>query len=69
MAFLRAAADDPLCAAFVLLALYGMRRGEVLGLRWDDIDTGAELIRVRQQLLRGPGPAYRRPSQDPRRQP
>ncbi|HEX6854670.1 MAG TPA: hypothetical protein VF204_05190 [Streptosporangiaceae bacterium] len=50
LAFLRAAADDPLYAAFVLLTLYGMRRGEVLGLRWDDIDTGARLIRVRQQL-------------------
>jgi integrase len=32
-----------------------VRRGEVLGLRWDDIDTGAELIRVRQQLLRVQG--------------
>ena len=34
IAFLQAAADDPLYPAFVLLLLYGMRRGEVLGLRW-----------------------------------
>jgi integrase len=34
MSFLSAAAGDPLLPAFVLLLLYGMRRGEVLGLRW-----------------------------------
>ena len=55
VAFLQAAADDPLYPAFVLLMLYGMRRGEVLGLRWDDIDTDAGLIRVRQQLQRVQG--------------
>ena len=36
----------------MLLLLYGMRRGEVLGLRWQDIDTDADLIRVRQQIQR-----------------
>ena len=36
--FLAAARTDPLYAAFVLLILYGLRRGEALGLRWDDID-------------------------------
>ena len=55
VAFLQAAAGDPLYPAFVLLMLYGMRRGEVLGLRWDDIDTDAGLIRVRQQLQRVQG--------------
>jgi replication initiator protein RepSA len=33
-AFLAAAKPDPLHTAFVLLILYGLRRGEVLGLRW-----------------------------------
>jgi hypothetical protein len=33
MAFLDAARSDPLYPAFVPLLLYGMRRGEVLGLR------------------------------------
>ena len=36
--FLAAAKDDPLYPAFVLLLLYGVRRGEVLGLRWHDVD-------------------------------
>jgi integrase len=38
LGFLTAAADDPLYPAFVLLLLYGMRRGEVLRLPWQDID-------------------------------
>jgi Phage integrase, N-terminal SAM-like domain len=52
LAFLQAAAPDPLYPAFVLLLLYGMRRSEVLGLRWQDIDFGASMIRVRQQVQR-----------------
>lgn len=50
LAFLAAAKSDPLYPAFVLLLLYGMRRGEVLGLRWSDID--GNLIHVRQQVQR-----------------
>jgi integrase len=50
IAFLAAAVGDPLFPAFVLLLLYGMRRGEVLGLRWSDIDAGT--IRVREQVQR-----------------
>jgi integrase len=45
------AAVVPLHAAFVLV-LYGLRRGEVLGLRWTDIDLDAGVIHVRQQLQR-----------------
>ncbi len=52
LTFLQAAATDPLYPAFVFLVLYGMRRGEVLGLRWQDIDFEAGLIRVRQQVQR-----------------
>lgn len=40
VAFLQAAAGDPLYPAFVLLMLYGMRRGDVLGLRWADSTPG-----------------------------
>jgi integrase len=58
VAFLHASAADPLAAAFVLLVLYGMRRGEVLGLRWQDIDYDAKLIRVRQQVQRVQGELY-----------
>jgi integrase len=50
--FLSAAAGDPLYPAFVLLLLYGLRRGEVLGLRWRDIDRGRAVLQVRQQIQR-----------------
>jgi integrase len=55
LAFLTAAADDPLYPAFVLLLLYGMRRGEVLGLRWQDIDLGRSVLHIRQQVQRVQG--------------
>jgi integrase len=55
LAFLQAAINDPLYPAFVLLLLYGMRRGEVLGLRWQDIDFDAQIIHVRQQIHRSQG--------------
>lgn len=45
--FLRAIAGDRLAAAW-RLSLYGLRRGEVLGLRWEDIDLKAQTITVRQ---------------------
>lgn len=50
--FLQAARYDPLCLAFLLLLVYGLRRGEVLGLRWSDIDFEGGVIRVRQQVQR-----------------
>jgi integrase len=50
LSFLAASQRDPLYPAFVLLLLYGMRRGEVLGLRWSDIEDNR--IRVRQQVQR-----------------
>jgi integrase len=53
--FLAAARDDPLYPAFVLLLLYGLRRGEVLGLRWTDVDLDGGEIRVRQQIGRANG--------------
>jgi integrase len=49
-AFLSAAKPDPLYVAFVLLIFYGLRRGEVLGLRWDDIDFDGGTIHIHQQL-------------------
>lgn len=50
--FLNGARGDPLYTAFVLLVLYGLRRGEVLGLRWQDIDHDDGVIHIRQQLQR-----------------
>jgi len=54
-AFLDAAKDDPLYPAFMLLLLYGLRRGEVLGLRWRDIDQADDELRIRQQVQRVDG--------------
>ncbi|MFR9803153.1 tyrosine recombinase XerC [Pseudonocardia sp. RS010] len=45
--FLAEAARDRLHAAW-RLSLYGLRRGEVLGLRWDDIDLDAGTLSVRR---------------------
>lgn len=50
--FLEAARTDPLYPAFVLSILYGLRRGEVLGLRWSDIDFEKNVLEIRQQLQR-----------------
>jgi integrase len=50
--FLAAAKPDPLYAAFVVLIFYGLRRGEALGLRWEDIDLDAGTIQIRMQLQR-----------------
>jgi integrase len=48
-----------------MLILYGMRRGEVLGLRWQDIDLEKGTFSVRQTLQRvhgslRPGPVKTR---------
>lgn len=51
-AFLDAARDDPLYPAFVLLLVYGLRRCEVLGMRWRDVDEDDKELRVRQQIQR-----------------
>jgi integrase len=49
--FLDVAAQDRLYAAWVLAATTGMRRGEVLGLRWNDVDLDASRLSVRQTLV------------------
>jgi len=53
--FLQAARRNPLYAAFVFLLIYGLRRGEVLGLSWDDIDHDQGVIYVRRQIIRVSG--------------
>ena len=50
--FLAAAQNDPLYPAFVLLLMYGVRRGEVAGLRWRDIDFRRKVVHIRQQVRR-----------------
>lgn len=51
-ALLAAAADEPNGAAFMLAISLGLRRGEVLGLTWDDVDLDAGRLSVRRQLER-----------------
>lgn len=44
--------NDPLYAAWVLILLMGMRKGEVFGLRWADVDFTAEELSIGWQLQR-----------------
>lgn len=48
--FFDAVEDDRLFAAYALLATTGMRRGEVLGLRWSDVDFDGLQLAVSQTL-------------------
>ncbi len=48
--FLTSVAEDALFPLFRTAAMTGMRRGEVCGLRWADLDLDAARITVRQQL-------------------
>jgi integrase len=50
-AFLDAISSHRLAPAFFLLANTGMRRGELLGLRWCDLDLDAGRLSVRQALV------------------
>lgn len=47
-AFVDHVGDDQLAAAWVLFATTGMRRGELLGLRWSDVDFDRSRLSVRQ---------------------
>lgn len=51
-AFIKAAGDVPLGVLFILMLKTGVRRGEALGLRWEDVDLRKGTIAVRQQLQR-----------------
>ncbi len=48
-AFLTYSAEDRLGAAYHLIATTGLRRGELCGLRWSDIDLDAGTLTVAQQ--------------------
>jgi integrase len=49
--FLGSVTDDRLYAAWLLLASSGMRRGELLGLRWQDVDLDAARVSVTRSLV------------------
>ncbi|WP_369235519.1 tyrosine-type recombinase/integrase [Streptomyces sp. R21] len=56
--FLAASRGDPLYAAFVLAIAMGLRRGEIIGLRWSDLDLDNRVLYVRQQTQRRRGVLY-----------
>lgn len=41
---------DPLYAVYVLILVLGLRKGEVLGLTWDDVDLDAGELSIGRQL-------------------
>jgi integrase len=49
-AFLAATKDDELFALYRLTAMSGLRRGEVCGLRWSNVDLEGSRIHVRHQI-------------------
>ncbi|MGW2890355.1 site-specific integrase [Streptomyces griseoruber] len=53
LTFLEAARMDPLYTAFVLAVALGLRRGEILGLQWRDVDLDRRTLTVRTTLNRG----------------
>jgi len=48
--FLASVRDDRLYAAWLLLATTGVRRGELLGLRWEDLDLERAKLSVRRAV-------------------
>ena len=50
---LKAAEGDKLHALYVLAVTTGMRSGEILGLRWEDVDLRAGTLQVRRTVFNG----------------
>lgn len=59
--FVAANADDPFLPAWLLALTCGLRRGELLGLQWRDIDQAQMVLRVRRQRILVDGVVYERP--------
>jgi integrase len=49
---MKALKDVPMGCLFMLMLVTGLRRGEALGLRWEDVDLKKGVISIRQQLQR-----------------
>ena len=66
--FLKANRDDRLHALFMTIALLGLRRSEVLGLRWGDVDLVEGTLRVQRGLHRIDGRLQEMPTKTQRSQ-
>jgi integrase len=53
--FLAHVRDDRLSAAWRVLAMTGLRRGELLGLHWDAVDLDTGRLAITQTLIEGKG--------------
>ncbi len=49
--FVEASGDHRWAIAFRLNVLYGLRRSELIALRWDDVDSDAQTLRVDQSVV------------------
>jgi integrase len=61
--FLSSVREHRLYAAFRVAATTGVRRGELLGLRWEDVDLDARRLRIEQTLI---APNYKLRFSDPK---
>ena len=52
---LEATEGEPFYAAWLLMLCCGLRRGEMLGLKWEDVDLDRRLLHVRRQRIRVDG--------------
>ena len=55
---LTAAAGDPLQALYVVAVTVGLRQGELLGLKWADVDLDAGRLQVRRSIARVNGQGW-----------
>lgn len=56
---------DPMYAGYVLLLILGLRRGELLGLAWEDLDLERGEARIAWQVQRVKGELVRRQTKTP----
>jgi integrase len=56
--FLRAARRDPAYAGVLLAIALGLRRGEIVGLKWSQVDFTTNTLRLGKQLQRRNGELY-----------
>ena len=59
--FLREAKDSGVYELYYLDLLAGLRRGELLGLKWDDVDLKNGILHVRRQIMRQNGAVVEAP--------